>query len=82
MANGWTPQRRAKQAEAIRRWKPWEQSTGPTTDDGKLVSSLNAMRRGRGDPQYRKELAEAKRQVRCIMAALDEAYPLGGRTRK
>lgn len=26
----------------IRTWKPWEQSTGPRTDEGKRVSSRNA----------------------------------------
>ena len=38
----WTPESRAKQAELIRTWKPWEQSTGPRTDAGKAVSSMNA----------------------------------------
>jgi hypothetical protein len=46
MANGGTPERQAKQAEAIRRWKPWERSTGPTTDEGKAVSSQNALVHG------------------------------------
>jgi hypothetical protein len=45
MANGWTPERRAKQAEAIKRWKPWERSTGPKTDVGKNRSSRNAVMR-------------------------------------
>src|SRR3954451_21000362 len=34
-ANGWTPERRARQAEAIQQWKPWEKSTGPRTTRGK-----------------------------------------------
>lgn len=38
----WTPERKAKQAEAIRRWKPWEHSTGPKSDAGKRVASQNA----------------------------------------
>lgn len=42
----WTPERRAKQAEAIRRWKPWEQSSGPTTASGKSASSQNAYKGG------------------------------------
>ena len=33
--NGWTPERRKRQAEMIKNWKPWEQSTGPTTPEGK-----------------------------------------------
>ena len=45
-AKGWTPERRAKQAEAIRRWKPWEQSTGATTPEGKRISSQNAFKGG------------------------------------
>jgi hypothetical protein len=28
MANGWTPERRARQAQAILQWKPWMRSTG------------------------------------------------------
>lgn len=41
-ASSWTPERRAKQAEAIRRWQPWNRSTGPRTDEGKARSSRNA----------------------------------------
>ena len=42
MANGWTDERRARQAEAIWRWRPWEKSTGPKTDEGKAKASRNA----------------------------------------
>lgn len=41
MANGWTPERRARQAALIRTWKPWEQSTGPRTAEGKAKSCRN-----------------------------------------
>lgn len=44
MANGWTPERRARQAELIQRWKPWEKARGATTLEGKTVSSKNAHR--------------------------------------
>ncbi len=40
--SGWTPERRAKQAEAIRQWQPWGRATGPRTDEGKAKSSRNA----------------------------------------
>ena len=40
----WTEGRRRKQAEAIRRWKPWEKSTGPKTPEGKERCSLNALK--------------------------------------
>ena len=40
--NGWTPERRARQAQAIRRWRPWEHSTGPRTAEGRARSARNA----------------------------------------
>ena len=40
--SAWAPERRARQAEIIQRTKPWEQSTGPTTDAGKAASARNA----------------------------------------
>jgi hypothetical protein len=42
MSNGWTPERRARQAELIRAWKPWTKSTGPVTAKGKRKVSQNA----------------------------------------
>jgi hypothetical protein len=38
----WTPKRRARQGQLIRETKPWEKSTGPTSAEGKAVSSRNA----------------------------------------
>lgn len=46
MTNGWTPERRARQAELIRQWRPWEKSTGPKTEAGKRVTSQNAYKGG------------------------------------
>jgi len=46
MANGWTPERRARQAELIRKWRPWEKSTGPKTEAGKAEVSRNAYKGG------------------------------------
>ncbi len=40
--SGWTDERRAKQREAIQRWKPWEKSTGPKTPWGKAQAAANA----------------------------------------
>lgn len=62
MANGWTPDRRARQAELIRNWKPWERSTGPKTDAGKAVVARNAWKGG-----VREEL----RAVRAVLRSLD-----------
>ena len=46
MANGWTAERRARQAELIRTWKPWERSTGPRTAEGKAATSRNGWKGG------------------------------------
>ena len=42
----WTAEQRLRQSEAIRRWKPWELSTGAKTAQGKTVSSNNATKTG------------------------------------
>ena len=44
--NGWTPERRKRQAELIRNWKPWEQSTGPKSEEGIETSKMNARKHG------------------------------------
>ena len=42
MGTAWTPERKQRQREAIQKWKPWEKSTGPRTDAGKLAACRNA----------------------------------------
>lgn len=49
----WTEERKKRQAEAIKRWKPWEKSTGPKTDKGKARCSLNAIKSGAYTGQIR-----------------------------
>lgn len=49
----WTPEAKKAQAEAIRRWKPWVQSTGPTTETGKAQCRMNARKHGRYDAATR-----------------------------
>ncbi|MCB1550982.1 MAG: hypothetical protein KDJ26_03160 [Alphaproteobacteria bacterium] len=44
--NGWTQERRLRQSEAIKRWKPWEKSTGAKTKEGKEHSKMNAYKHG------------------------------------
>lgn len=61
MANGWTPERRARQAELIRQWRPWEQSTGPTSAKGKALTSRNADK-GSIRPQLRELATLLRRQ--------------------
>lgn len=69
--NGWTAERRAKQAEAIRRWQPWLQSTGPTSDSGKVRSSRNADKGGKR-ASLRKEMARLRLLLRECREAIDE----------
>ena len=40
----WTLEARKAQSEAIRRWQPWKNSTGPKTQGGKNICRLNALR--------------------------------------
>ena len=58
MATPWTLERRQRQAELIRSWKPWEQSTGPKTPEGKSLVSRNAWKGG-----HRAELRELSKMV-------------------
>jgi hypothetical protein len=42
----WTLAQRQRQAEAIRRWKPWTHSTGPKSLEGKAQVAHNAFTGG------------------------------------
>jgi hypothetical protein len=53
-ARKWTLEQRLRQSEAIRRWRPWESSTGAKTPQGKAISSKNATKTG--DSVYVREL--------------------------
>lgn len=69
MANGWTPERQARQSTLIRNWKPWDQSTGPRTAEGKARTALNGFK-GRHRERCRelvRELNEALRQQRDML---------------
>jgi|SoiMetStandDraft_5_1073268.scaffolds.fasta_scaffold334589_1 hypothetical protein len=72
MANGWTLERRARQAELIRGWRPWERSTGPKTPEGKVKVSQNGYK---GATRVvlravRKALREQDKQCREQLRAL------------
>lgn len=73
MASSWTPERRARQAALIRKWKPWQQATGPRTPEGKATTSRNAYKGG-----HRLMLRELARLVNAEVKAgrdLLEAIP-------
>lgn len=64
MAKGWTPERRARQAELIRRWQPWKLSTGPKSQEGKTAAARNAWKGG-FRPLTRELAKELKEQDYC-----------------
>jgi len=57
-ASGWSPERRQRQSQAIKEWKPWSQSTGPKSAAGKAQVSKNAFKGG-----HRIKLQELKRAI-------------------
>lgn len=64
--NGWTPERRRRAAERIRRHKPWEHSTGPRTKAGKETTRCNAYKHGRRSAAM-KDLRRAMRRQRLSL---------------
>lgn len=63
-ARTWTPEQRKRQAEAIRRWSPWEQSTGPKSGPGKALVSRNGWKGG--------EWRKLREMVKTLNQALKE----------
>ncbi len=56
--NGWSKERRERQAELIRQWQPWAKSTGPKSTEGKERVARNAWRGG-----HRQKLRELSKMV-------------------
>lgn len=66
MANGWTPERRARQAQLIRTWAPWKKSTGPRTVEGKARVSGNAEKHGIYSARWREAEKAIKTHLRKL----------------
>lgn len=71
MASGWTQDRKARQSELIRAWRPWEQSSGPKTEAGKAVVARNAWKGG--SRQLIRELCRALNMQRDSIKKLEQA---------
>jgi hypothetical protein len=67
---GWTPERRARQAALIRRWQPWQRSTGPKTKEGKARAAQNARRHGFRSSDYLLMAAEVRHALRLAAVSL------------
>ncbi len=71
--NTWTQERRLRQSQLIRKWKPWEKSTGAKTAEGKAISRMNSYKHGAYSSenralskllfQYEKRLLDAKKTL-------------------
>ena len=59
--------RRAKQAAAIRKWKPWERNPGVKTEAGKAISKMNALKHGARSAPTQK-LAAILREIGAALA--------------
>jgi hypothetical protein len=66
-ARNWTPEQRREQAERIKAWRPWEQSTGPRTAEGKAAAAQNAYSGG-----HRQMMRELGKALRAQRKGLDE----------
>ncbi len=67
-----TPEHRARQAERIRDWCPWEKSTGPRTAEGKSVSRWNAQTHGMRSAAARDELQGVREFLRLVREQLGQ----------
>ncbi|PPC86737.1 MAG: hypothetical protein CTY37_05225 [Methylotenera sp.] len=65
--NGWTTERRQRQAQLIKQWQPWQHSTGARTLEGKAIASRNAFKGG-----FRQQLKELSQLLRAQKQAIDE----------
>ena len=72
MANGWTPERRARQAALIRNWRPWERSTGARTATGKARSSRNADK----PESINRRIRAIKKEVKALVTQAKEVRHL------
>jgi hypothetical protein len=58
----WTEAERAKQAELIRSWQPWQHSTGATTAHGKAKAKMNALKHGAYSEEMRMMMQALREQ--------------------
>ncbi len=72
----WNPQARAKQAELIRKWQPWQNSTGPVSKEGKSRSSQNALKHGLRSAELidsQRKASQELRELRSLLKDLEQS---------
>lgn len=57
----------SRQAEATKRWRPWQDSTGPRSAAGKAIVARNAWK-----GEFEATLREFSRQLQAQREALDQ----------
>jgi hypothetical protein len=60
----WSPERRARQSGLIRASQPWQKSTGPRSDAGKIRAASNALKHGFRSRPFIERVREERRLVR------------------
>ena len=78
MNNGWTDERRQRQAALIQSWQPWQRSTGPRTARGKARASRNAFKNSprqelRKIARFVAEMTQGRGEILAIAAERDLA---------
>lgn len=77
-STGWTPEKRARQAERMRKTKPWLKTTGPVTAEGKEAVKNNALKHGFRSREYKELCALLRVQaafVKDIIASHAQTLP-------
>lgn len=67
-----TPENRKLRAKLIRRWKPWEKSTGPRTDEGKAKSAGNSRKHGARSKQAIESGKLVRAYIKLCKECVDE----------
>jgi hypothetical protein len=66
-----TPEHKRLRAELIRKWKPWEQSTGPKTEEGKAASAANSIKHGMRSSEWRERVQDVNEYLRWCKEVAD-----------
>lgn len=70
---GWSIERRQKQKENCLKTKPWQSSTGPQTNKGKKIASLNATKtahHSKAAKQFKKLLTKQRKFLNILIKLL------------